>query len=182
MHELSDAELVERAQINGDLDAVGTLYDRHYNKIFRYARARIYDTQKAQDLTGEVFLKMVAHLPDYEVTAVPFSAWLYRIARNHLINEIGRKENQYQDVSLYYASEIAGTQDNPAHQIEQKLMLEEVQRVLPLIDETQSEVVLLRFLLGFSLKEVADMLDKSVGAVKSIQHRGLVALEAVIRQ
>lgn len=180
MEELSDAELVERAQKNGDLAAVGELYDRHYIKIYRFVRARIFDTQQAQDLTGEVFLKMVAHLPDYQVTAVPFTAWLYRIARNHVINEMGRKENQYEDVPLFHASQTAGQTDNPAQQVEQKLMLEEVQRALRFIDETQGEVVLLRFLLGFSLKEVAELLGKSVGAIKSLQHRGLAALEAVM--
>jgi hypothetical protein len=69
MHDLSDAELVDRAQY-GNPEAVGLLYDRHHTRIFRYIRARIYDTHLAQDLTGEVFLQMVAHLADYQITAV----------------------------------------------------------------------------------------------------------------
>ena len=181
MLELSDAELVEHAQ-NGNLDAVGQLYDRHRTRIFRYVRSRIYNTQLAQDLTGEIFLQMVTHLPGYRVTAVPFSAWLYRIAHNHIINHAGRKENRYQYVPLLYASDvISQKEDNPARIVEQKLQLEEVQQALERIDEIQREVIVLRFLLDFSLKEVALVLGKTVAAVKSLQHRGLLALEVAMK-
>ncbi|MBK8985149.1 MAG: sigma-70 family RNA polymerase sigma factor [Chloroflexi bacterium] len=180
MHDLSDAELVERAQY-GDLEAVGLLYDRHRTPIFRYVRARIYDTHLAQDLTGEVFLQMVAHLEDYQITAVPFSAWLYRIAHNHIVNYIGRKENQYQHVSLFEAGNLNQREANPARLVERQLTLEAVQQALERIDETQREIIILRFWLGYSLKEVATMLDKTVAAVKSHQHRGLLALEMVMK-
>jgi RNA polymerase sigma-70 factor (ECF subfamily) len=180
MHDLSDAELVERAQ-NGAPEAVGLLYDRHHTRIFRYLRARIYDTHLAQDLTGEVFLQMVAHLPDYRSTGVPFSAWLYRIAHNHLVNHIGRKENQYQHVPLVWVGSLGHKDDNPAQVVERQLALEEVQQALERIDETQREVIILRFWLGYSLKEVAALLDKTVAAVKSQQYRGLLALEVAMK-
>ncbi len=181
MQDLSDVELVDRAQ-NGEIDAVGLLYDRHRMRIFRYVRARIYDNQLAQDLVGEVFLKMVTHLADYRATAVPFSAWLYRIAHNHLVNHIGQKENQYQHVSLFLADDHhSSREENPARLVERQLVLEAVQQALAQIDETQREVIILRFLLGYSLKEVADMLDKSVAAIKSQQHRGLLALEVALK-
>jgi RNA polymerase sigma-70 factor, ECF subfamily len=176
MHDFSDAELVERAQ-SGDPEAIGLLYDRHHTRIFRYVRARIFDTHLAQDLTGEVFLQMVAHLADYRVTAVPFSAWLYRIAHNHVVNHIGRKENQFQHLPLVYAGNLSRKEENPARLVEEQMVLEAVQQALERIDEIQREVIILRFWLGYSLKEVADMLDKTVAAVKAHQHRGLLALE-----
>ncbi|MBK8903194.1 MAG: sigma-70 family RNA polymerase sigma factor [Anaerolineaceae bacterium] len=180
MQDLSDAELVERAQA-GEREALTILYDRHHTRIFRYVRARIFDTHLAQDLVGEVFLKMVTHLADYRSIDVPFSAWLYRIAHNHVVNHIGRKENQYQHVPLVMANEINSRNDNPARLVERQLALEEMQQALAKIDETQREVIILRFLLGHSLKEVAAMLDKSVAAVKSQQHRGLLALEVAMK-
>jgi RNA polymerase sigma-70 factor, ECF subfamily len=180
MHDLSDAELIDRAQ-NGDPEAVGLLYDRHRTRIFRYIRARIYDTQLAQDLTGEVFLQMVAHLTDYRVTAVPFSAWLYRIAHNHLVNHIARKESRYQHLPLALAGDIGHPEANPARLVERQLTLETVQQALEGIDDTQREVIILRFWLGYSLKETAVMLGKSVAAIKSQQHRGLLALEAALK-
>ncbi|MAT95943.1 MAG: RNA polymerase subunit sigma-24 [Anaerolineaceae bacterium] len=180
MQDLSDAELVERAQ-DGEHEAITILYNRHRTRIFRYVRARIFDTHLAQDMVGEVFLKMVTHLPDYQATGVPFSAWLYRIAHNHVVNHIGRKENQYQHVPLVMADEMNRRHDNPARLVERQLVLEEIQQALAKIDETQREVIILRFLLGYSLKEVAAMIGKSVAAVKSQQHRGLLALEVVMK-
>lgn len=180
MEGLSDAELVKRAQA-GNHEALTTLYDRHYTQIFRYVRARIFDTHLAQDLVGEVFLKMVGHLPDYRMTGVPFSAWLYRIAHNHVVNHIGRKESQYKHMPVEMADSMDSRRDNPDVVVERKLQLEEVQQALTRIDETQREVIILRFLLGYSLIEVAEMLDKSVAAVKSQQHRGLRALEVTLR-
>ncbi|MEZ4594315.1 MAG: sigma-70 family RNA polymerase sigma factor [Chloroflexota bacterium] len=180
MHVLSDAELVKRAQA-GESEAIAMLYDRHHTRIFRYVRARIYDTHLAQDVVGEVFLKMVTHLPEYQAMGLPFSAWLYRIAHNDVVNHIGRKENQYQHVPLGMAEAVNSRKNNPAIVIERQLVLEEVQKALTKLDEIQREVIILRFLLGHSLKEVAAMLDKSVAAVKSQQHRGLLALEVAMK-
>jgi RNA polymerase sigma-70 factor, ECF subfamily len=157
------------------------LYDRHHTRIFRYIRARIYDTHLAQDLTGEVFLQMVAHLADYRVTAVPFSAWLYRIAHNHLVNHIARKESRYQHLPLAQAATWAIQKQTRRDWSSDSLCLEAVQQALERIDETQREVIILRFWLGYSLKETADMLGKSVAAIKSQQHRGLLALEAALK-
>lgn len=180
MQDLSDAELVERAQ-DGEHEAISILYDRHHTRIFRYVRARIYDTHLAQDVVGEVFLKMVTHLPEYRAIGLPFSAWLYRIAHNHVVNHIVRQENQYQHVPLGMAEAVNSRKDNPAVLIERQLVLEEVQQALARLDEIQREVIILRFLLGYSLKDVAAMLDKSVAAVKSQQHRGLLALEVAMK-
>ena len=86
---ISDAhsqELVSRAQ-RGDADAAGQLYDRHSDAIFRYLWARLGDRLLAEDLTGEVFLRMLGALANYRALAVPFRAWLYRIARNLLVDQ-----------------------------------------------------------------------------------------------
>lgn len=178
MQELSDKTLVERAQ-NGDERAVGELYDRHRTRIFRYVRARVYDTLLAQDLTGEIFLRMVANLPNYRVMEAPFTAWLYRIAHNYVIN-YSQKENRRQLVPVAYANNVSRRQDNPAVIIERQLELEWIQQGLERIDETQREVLILRFLVGLSLKEVAQTLDKTVAAVKSLQHRGVLALQVAL--
>lgn len=180
MHDLSDIELVEHAQA-GNQEALGQLYDRHHTRIFRYVRARIYDNHLAQDLTAEVFMQMLAHLADYRPTAVPFAAWLYRIAHNHVVNHIGRKENQFQHLPLAFAGDLSHPEGNPAKAVEQVLTLEAVQQALERMDETQREVIILRFWLGYSLQEVATALDKSLAAVKSHQHRGLIALEVAMR-
>ena len=180
MLEPRDAELVARAQ-RGDVNAVGQLYDRHQARIFRYVRSRVHNNQLAQDLTGEVFLRMVAALPEYRITQAPFAAWLYSIARN-LIADHYLKEGGRMAVPIQEVQHVIGEGTDPAAVVEQQLTLERVQRALERIDETQREVIRLRFLVGLSLREVAESLGKTVAAVKSLQHRGLLALRAALQQ
>lgn len=105
MFNSNDADLVKRAQ-GGDVDAVGELYDRHHESIFRYVQSRVYDRDLAEDLTGEIFTRMVTSLPGYRLRGIPFRAWLYRIARNLVVDHY-RKESGRVSVPLYHA-ESAG--------------------------------------------------------------------------
>jgi RNA polymerase sigma-70 factor (ECF subfamily) len=170
---MSDPQLVARAQ-RGDVDAIGQLYDQHQNAIFRYLWVRLGERPQAEDLTGEVFMRMLTALPNYRPTA-PFRAWLYRIARNLLVDHY-RKHNQAQRVPL----ETAEPQPTPSADLltlaEQTLTLHQLQNALSQMDETQREVVTLRFLAGLSLQETAAALEKTEAAIKALQHRGLASL------
>ncbi|MBX3058462.1 MAG: sigma-70 family RNA polymerase sigma factor [Anaerolineae bacterium] len=179
MEQLSDLELVNRAQ-KGNREAVGALYDRHHLRIYRYVRSRIYDTQLAHDLTGEIFLRMVSHLDTYRPTGAPFTAWLYQIARNHLANHV-QKTSGPQMVALTEMSKNGHTAVDPAAVVEQQMEMEGLLAALNQLEESQREVLALRFLAGLSLQEVADTLDKSVAAVKSIQHRSLKTMKLLMR-
>src|SRR3989337_814471 len=86
----SDFDLISRAQ-SGDADAFGELYLRYVNPIYRYIRMRVGDTQVAEDLTEMVFLRSFKSLPDYRERGHPFSAFLYRVARNMLIDHYRTK-------------------------------------------------------------------------------------------
>jgi RNA polymerase sigma-70 factor (ECF subfamily) len=179
MQELvDDMELVRQAQ-SGNITAVGELYDRHRPRIFRYIRFKTADTQVAQDLTGEVFLRMVDHLPGFQPRGVPFSAWLYKIAGNLIIKQ-GQRESSQPVVSLDYADTVSQNGENPALVVEQQLEMEWVWQGLDKIDENQREVLILRFIAGLSLKETAETLEKTVAAIKTLQHRGTLALQAVL--
>jgi RNA polymerase sigma-70 factor (ECF subfamily) len=163
------------------VDAIGELYDRHNESIFRYLWSRVYDDDWADDLTGEVFTRMVAKLPDYRVTGVPFRAWLYRIAHN-LVVDHHRKEGNRVILPLQQAEDLREDGNNPVAIVERQLTLERVRDALVQLDPSQQQVVVLRFLLGLPLREVALILQKSVAAVKSLQYRGLVTLRAELKQ
>lgn len=163
----------------GDPQAMGALYDRHHLPIFRFIRSRLNDQALAEDLTGEVFTRMVRHLPGYQPEGVPFRAWLYRIARNLIIDH-HRRHHKQTLVDIDEAVDLRSTQDDPMQVAERNLSLEKVQQALTMIDPVQREVVELRFLAGLSLREVAETLEKSVGAIKSLQHRGLKALRTAL--
>jgi len=180
MEEMSDAELVAQAQ-TGQQQAVAQLYRRHRPSIFRYTLAKVRDYQQAQDLTGEIFLRMVDHLPHYQMTGAPFTAWLFRIAHNHVIS-VSQKEARYQNIPIEEVEIMTGREDNPAMLVEKQLELEWLLAGLNHIDAKQREAVILRFLAGLSLKEVAHVLDRSIGSVKTLQHRGVLALRVALKQ
>ena len=178
MSKCTDAAIIARAQ-NGGVDAVGELYDRHHRPVFRYIWARTSNKQLAEDLTGEVFMRMLDYLPKYEVRGVPFRAWLYRIAGN-LVKDHYRRASQRTEVPLQQAKEVE-VRIYLDSGVEKMLTLEKVKEALQTIDPAQREVILLRFIAGLSLKETAETLDKTVAAVKSLQHRGLVALRLALQ-
>lgn len=175
-----DNELVKRAH-QGDTAAVGALYDRHHRHIFRFVWSRVGNQQMAEDFTGEIFAKMVQGLPDYKISQAPFRAWLYRIARNMVTDEF-RKQKGITAVPLEEAETMISLAEQPAAIAENNITLGRVQEALNHIDPNQREVVELRFLAGFSLKEAAESLNISLAATKSLQHRGLKALRVALKE
>lgn len=175
-----DVDLVKRAQ-DGDVNAFGELYDFHHKRIFRYIWGRVRDEQVTEDLTGEVFTRMVVSLPGYRVTDVPFLAWLCRIAHNLVVDHY-RKGDCRVLVPLDHAEGLSMERSDPATIIEDRLTVERVKGALARLDSSQQEVVVLRFLTGLSLKEAALTLGKTVAAVKSLQHRGLAALRLALAE
>jgi RNA polymerase sigma-70 factor, ECF subfamily len=173
----SDATLITHAQ-RGDVNAIGRLYDRHRESIFRYLWIRLDDQQLAEDLTGDVFMRMLDALPRYQLQGLPFRAWLYRIAHNLLVDYF-RKMNHQATVPLD-AVEEQGAEDDPGRTLEQILLSERLQVALLRLESTQCEVVVLRFLAGLSLQETALTLGKTEAAIKALQHRGLSGLRRAL--
>src|SRR5512147_2833278 len=111
MRTSSDTELITQAQC-GEVNAIGRLYDRHHESIFRYLWIRLDDRQLAEDLTGDVFMRMLDALPRYQWQGLPFRAWLYRIAHNLLV-DYSRKLNHQPTVPLDVVAEQSA-EDDPA--------------------------------------------------------------------
>ncbi len=180
MPDVSEAGVVARAQM-GEAEAVGLLYEAHQPAIFRYVWSRLQERRAAEDLTGEVFLRMLEALPRYRSSTTPFRAWLYRIARN-LIIDWGRR-NRHDRVAAP-AETQAGS--DPAggleHTVETRLSLEALRAALTQLEASQREVVTLRFLAGFSLHETAAAVNKTEAAVKALQHRGLTTLNQILNE
>lgn len=176
--ETRSLDVVARAQ-KGDADAVGLLYDQHQEAVFRYLWARLGERQTAEDLTGEVFLRMLGALPNYQVTAIPFRAWLYRIARNLLVDHY-RRTGARPSLPLEVAEAVRAPDPDPLVRVVQQLSVEKLHRALARLDDAQRDVVTLRFLSGLSLQETAATLEKTEAAVKALQHRGLAALRQAL--
>lgn len=174
-----EADLIQRAQ-NGESKAVGELYVQHHEQIFRYVWAKVSDANLAEDLTGEVFMRMVSRISTYRPTGVPFQAWLYRIARNLIIDYL-RKNASTTSIPFEDMNLMQEPGASPPTLVEGKITIETLQYALNKIDHDQAEVIRLRFLAGLQVNEVAKRLQKTPAAVKALQHRGLAALRFAMR-
>jgi len=184
LQNISDVELVKRARNRQNdpvvgAEAVGELYDRYHESIYRYIWSRVSDQQLAEDLTGDVFTRMVTNLPRYRFTGTPFQAWLYRIARN-LVIDTHRKASSRNEMSLERVINYSGDEHNPAQIVEDQIFFEQVQVALGGLKPFKQDVLILRFFVGLSLKEAASILGRSVSSIKVTQHRALNELRTVL--
>jgi len=169
-------ETITQAQ-SGDRNAVGTLYQMHAQLIFRYIVVRVPTTVDAEDLTAEVFVSMVKKLPSYQQTGAPFEAWLYRIAASKVADfyrQTGRRPQTELTDTLYDGAV------SPEEQIQQKQTLDQLRSVLQQLPEDYQTILILRFVERKSHEEVAEILDKTVSAVKNLQYRALLRLTELL--
>lgn len=169
----AEEKLVRRA-VQGDPDAFGRLYDRHVDRVFRFVLYRVNDEPTAEDLTSEIFMKAWDALDGYRPGGAPFGAWLFRIARNTVIDHHRTKKEQ---VELEKVAPILEDPDaSPQADVSSALELERLQSALAQLTEAQQEVLTLKFIEGLSTREVSQVLGKRQGAVRALQMRGLHAL------
>jgi RNA polymerase sigma-70 factor, ECF subfamily len=167
-----EASLIQRARALDD-KAVAELYERHVQAIYRYVIIRVNDHQVAEDITADVFLRVVEGLGKYEYRGAPFSAWLYRIARDRVVDYY-RQQGRWQDGEI--PDDLACSQPEPGDHVVQELEQQQLRECLEKLTEDQRMVVLLRFIESQSAGEIALRLGKTAGAVRALQHRALTAL------
>ncbi len=184
MQNLNDAELIKLAQNRKNnpatgAEAVGELYDRYQESVFRYVNTRVSNPQLAEDLTGDVFTRMVIHLPKYHYTGVPFLAWLYKIARNLIIDN--QRSASFRDhLPIEQAENLNQPTESPAQVVENQIFIEQVQSALRQLKPDKQDVLILRFIVGLSLKEVASTTGKSIDSIKITQHRALKEIRTIL--
>jgi RNA polymerase sigma-70 factor, ECF subfamily len=168
-----EQQLIHAAQC-GDEQALGQLYDTYVDRIYRYIFYRVSNTEIAEDLTSEVFLRVVEGLPGYQAREVSFLAWLYRIAHARLVDYYRQssRRGQHQDIE----SANLHMEDDLDEGLVAAYNQEVVQEAMRLLTIEQQQVVHMRFIEGYNLQQAADALGKTVGAVKVMQHRALEAL------
>ena len=167
-------KLVERGQA-GDRDALEELYLLHFDRIYSYLHMSVGNRHDAEDLTTQTFLKMLESIGRFQWRSAPFSAWLFRIAHNLAMDHF-RATKRWQpeeDVPEPPGAEEPSAEFQAMHVIGRQSMLELIED----LSDDQREVLTLKFVFSFSNGEVATILGKTEGAVKSLQHRALASLQ-----
>ncbi len=172
-----ETETIQRAKAY-DPDALSTLYERYYQGIYRYVYYRVGSATLAEDLTADVFVKMLHGIQSYSLQGVPFSAWLYRIARNRVIDHM-RRQPEKTDLSLEEAR--VETMASGETSLEQALQRDELLKAIQVLTDDQRQVIILKFIEDMDNATIAAVLGKTEGAVKSLQHRALDTLREHMR-
>ncbi len=176
-----DRELIKKAQ-HGDHHAFGELYECHAPVIFRYLFAHLDSRMDAEDLTGEVFLKAWQSLPKYNERGVPFLAFLFRVARNVLVDhyrQSNRMDSKSPEELEFYRQE---NDPEPIEAVGKQMEHQRILRVLSKLRADYRTVLTLRFISELSPEETAQVMDRSVGAIRVLQHRALAALRHEIEK
>lgn len=173
-----ERQTVDRARA-GDQQALADLYDWYMPRVYRYAMARTGNVAEAEDLTEEVFLKVLGAIGDFHWRDVPFSSWIFRIAHNLVITHF-RRMAQRGGPTAALSDEMIDWRAGPAAVVEERITLEEVRRATEDLPEAQREVIALRFAVGLSIAETAKALGKNEGNVKALQHKAVAKLQKAL--
>jgi RNA polymerase sigma-70 factor (ECF subfamily) len=169
--------LVDLAQ-QGDRAALEELYLIHFDRIYSYLHVTVGNRHDAEDLTTQTFLKMLESIGRFRWQSAPFSAWLFRIAHNLAMDHFRahRRRQPEADVPEPIGSEEPSAELEAMQSIGRQSMLELIEKLSP----EQQQVLTLKFVFNFANADVAKILDKTEGAIKSLQHRALASLQKQI--
>lgn len=171
-----DDEALERLVLEakgGDPWAFGRLFDEYNEPIYRFIANRVNRPSDAEDLTQLVFVKALEALPRYEVRGVPFGGWLFRLARNTIIDHA---RTRHDHAALDAAADRAADEAGPDEVTLLRQDLDAVARALASLTDEQREAIELRFFAGLSAREAAEVMGKQEGTVRGLQFRAIASL------
>ncbi|MCK9187063.1 MAG: sigma-70 family RNA polymerase sigma factor [Candidatus Colwellbacteria bacterium] len=174
-----EQKLVVEAK-GGKTEAFGQLYDYYLPMIYRFILIKIGHREEAEDLTHQVFLKAWQNISSYTEQGFPFSSWLYRIARNSIIDHYRKSKPSINIDKLANIEELTFRPN--IKKLDDKKNIAKVMKCLDDLKDMEKDVVILRFIEEMSVKETAESIGKTEGATKVIQHRALKKLKDILGQ
>ena len=172
----NEVSLIRRAQQH-DQEALTQLYEDNFDKIYRYVALKIGDKIEAEDMTQQVFLHALQSISSFRWRGIPFSAWLFRIAHNQVVDYLRRKAKQ---ATVPLDESQTSSDSNPQSMAEHGLDIEQLVSATKQLTEAQREVISLRFAGELPIAQVAKVMGKTQGAVKALQHSAIVALRKAL--
>jgi RNA polymerase sigma-70 factor (ECF subfamily) len=168
-----EKQLIEAAR-HGDAEAFGVLYKHYLNQIYRFIMLKTGSKSETEDLTHEVFLSAWRNMPTYKEQGNPLSSWLYQIARNKIIDYFRTKKI---DITLDEVAETHAEEGASADlAVEHLINSQKIQTAISRLPEEQQTLLILRYVEDLSPKDIAEIVGKSEGAVRVMQHRAILRL------
>ncbi|MDD4761433.1 MAG: RNA polymerase sigma factor [Candidatus Pacebacteria bacterium] len=164
----------------GKRDSFGKLYDIHQPKIYRFIILKVGNKEESEDITHQVFLSAWQNIKSFRIKEVPFSSWLYKIAKNKIIDYYRSKKPVFSIESV--DENTLKSSSFPELLTEKSMELEKIRNAMTKITEEQQDVLIMRFIEDLPIKEVAVTLNKSIGAIKLIQFRAINKLKKILKE
>ena len=178
---IKEKYLIYKVRQNKDAEAYGELYDFHVDRIYRFIFFKVRTREEAEDITSEVFLKTWEYVNKTDKKIDNLNALFYRIARNAVIDYYRSKSK---DANLIDEDQMLLIEEkrNIREEVEVSLDIENLQPYLLKLKDTYREVIILKYIEEFSIKEISSIIDKSSGNVRVLLHRALAALKEIIEK
>jgi RNA polymerase sigma-70 factor, ECF subfamily len=171
-----DSTLVRQAVTRakqGDPEAMHFLYVRYTPEVLRYVRRLVKDDYEAEDITQNVFLKLMSVIGKYEPREVPFAAWILRVARNAALDYLRARRTT--------PSDEVRVEDDERGRISRELG-QDLRQALESLPPEQRDVLILRHIVGLSPMEIASILEKTESSVHGLHHRGRLSLQSSLQE
>lgn len=173
----AENKIVQQAK-SGHSPSFGLLYDQYQPQIYRFIFLKVSHKEEAEDLTHQVFLSAWQNIARYEERNLPFSSWLYRIARNKVIDHYRTSRHHR---PLDEALNLISSDEQLDQATDKSLRLDLIRQTLLQATPEQQDVLIMRFVEDMPIKEVADSLGKTPGAVKLIQFRAINKIKKILQ-
>lgn len=173
MERAEEKHLLEQVQ-RGDADAFAQLYRAHVQIVYRYIQFRVNDAPLAEDMTGDVFVRALKDIQHYEDRGKPFVAWLYSIAHARVVDHYRRVGRRPMESDI--EETVVPVENNMDQGMLRTQAAAELRRAIAALTDDQQQVVILRFVEGYRIEQVAKLMNKNANAIKALQHRALRSL------
>lgn len=175
-----DEQAIVLAAQRGDQEALTCLYEHYFPRVYRYVAVRLGNTEDTEDVTEEIFLRLIDNLGTFVFRGLPFGAWVFRIARNELVSHVRRQRVRSATAPL--TEFIPDLSADHVTEIEIQFSIAEVRVATERLPEAQRQVIALRFGAGLSVAETAQALKKTENNVKVLQHKAIAKLQLMLRR
>lgn len=173
------SQLIKHVQ-KGDLEAFGIVYDRFFDAVYAYVYRQVGSAADAEDITSGVFLEVLEKIDGFSWRGGGFTAWLFRIARNDVTDFFRRNGGRRREIAFTEEVERMPSGKQIEHLAEQAWDERHLREAVGRLPAEQQQVVLLKLMLNLSNRQVGDILDKSEGAIKALQHRATKTLKKLM--
>jgi len=174
LHEVALDRVVAKS-VAGDKAAIGELYDTFAERVYRFLLVHAHEPADAEDLLQRTFLKVIEGLPRYEARGLPFAAWIFRIARNTVIDHSRTRRDH---ASLDAVSDRPDDRRGPAELAEVASEQEDIRSALLMLTADQREVIIYRFFAGLTPREIGSLMGRREGSIRALQFRAMEVLRS----